>query len=113
MPLNNQGHAAQALNEYLCRRMFWLALRDEAEHQGEKLTLYSPRHRHSNWMHAANVPIANICEALVHTIEVHLKSDDRFQPHSTADLVTDVNAQLIHLPNKVRSSIPLPEQPGG
>ena len=42
-------------------------------------------------MHAANIPIANVCEAIVHTIEVHLKSYARFNPNATADLVTAVN----------------------
>ena len=42
-------------------------------------------------MHAANVPIANICEALGHTIEVHLKSYARFKPNPTADIIAAVN----------------------
>ena len=43
-------------------------------------------------MHAANLPIANICEAMGHTIEVQLKSYARFQPSATADIVAAVNA---------------------
>ena len=43
-------------------------------------------------MNAANIPIANICEAMGHTIEVHLKSYARFKPNATADLVAAVNA---------------------
>ena len=42
-------------------------------------------------MHAANIPIANISEAMGHTIEVHLKSYARFRPNATADLVAAVN----------------------
>ena len=45
----------------------------------------------SKGMHAANVPIANICEAMGHTIEVHLKSYARFKPNATADIIAAVN----------------------
>ena len=41
--------------------------------------------------HAANIHIANISEAMGHTIEVHLKSYARFKPNVTADLVAAVN----------------------
>ena len=91
-PLNRNGDGGQALNQYLRRRAVWMALRDEAEHQGEQLTPYSFRHRYAKGMHAANIPIANISEAMGHTIEVHLKSYARFKPNATADLVAAVNA---------------------
>ena len=42
-------------------------------------------------MHSANVPIANICEAMGHTIEVHLKSYARFKPNATASNIAAVN----------------------
>ena len=42
-------------------------------------------------MHASNIPIANISEAMGHTIEVHLKSYARFKPNATAELVAAVN----------------------
>ena len=42
-------------------------------------------------MHAANVPIANIGEAMGRNIEVHLKSYARFNANATADLVAAVN----------------------
>jgi hypothetical protein len=42
-------------------------------------------------MHAANIPIANIREAMGHTMEVHLKSYARFKPNATSDLVATVN----------------------
>ena len=73
-PLNREGDGGQALNQYLRRRKVWMTLRDEAEHQGEQLTPYSFRHRYAKGVHAAHVPIANICEVMGHTIEVHLKS---------------------------------------
>ena len=90
-PLNRDGDGGQAINQYLRRRKVWMSLRDEAEHQGEQLTPYSFRHRYAKGMHAANIPIANISEAMGHTIEVHLKSYARFKPNSTADLVAAVN----------------------
>ena len=68
-----------------------MRLRDEAEHQGEQLTPYSFRHRYAKGMHSANVPIANICEAMGHTIEVHLKSYARFKPNATASIIAAVN----------------------
>ena len=55
------------------------------------LASYSFRYRYAKGMHAANIPIANICEAMGHTIEVHLKSYARFKPNATADLVAAVN----------------------
>ena len=43
-------------------------------------------------MNAANIPIANICEAMGHTIEFHLKSYARFKPNAAADLVAAFKA---------------------
>ena len=42
-------------------------------------------------MHAAGLPIANIAEAMGHTIEVHLQSYARFKPNATAELVEAIN----------------------
>jgi integrase len=90
-PLNREGDGGQALNQYLRRREVWMALREEAEHNGEQLTPYSFRHRYAKGMHAANLPLANIAEAMGHTIEVHLKSYARFKPNATAELIAAVN----------------------
>ena len=68
-----------------------MALRDDVKQQGEQLTPYSFRHRYAKEMHAANIPIANICEAMGHTIEVHLKSYAKFKPNATADHVAAIN----------------------
>ena len=65
-----------------------------AKRQGEQLTPYSFRHRYAKGMHASNIPIANISEAMGHTIEVHLKSYARLKPNKTADLVAAVNTWL-------------------
>ena len=58
---------------------------------GEQLKPYSFRHRYAKQMHAANVPIAIISEAMGHTIDVHLKSYARFKPNAKAGIVAAVN----------------------
>ena len=68
-----------------------MEFRDEAEHNDEQLKPYSFRHRYAKGMHAANFPLANIAEAMGHTIEVHLKSYARFKPNATAELIAAVN----------------------
>ena len=90
-PLNRLGEGGQALGTYLRRKDAWNALRKEADHLGEQLTPYSFRHRYAKGMHAAGIPIANIAEAMGHTIEVHLQSY-AFKPNATAELVAAVNA---------------------
>ena len=90
-PLNRDGDGSQALNQYLRRRKIWMQLREDAEQLGEQLTPYSFRHRYAKAMHAANIPIANISEAMGHTIEVHLKSYARFKPDATAANFAAVN----------------------
>ncbi len=66
----------------------------DAKRQGEQLTPYSFRHRYAKGMHASNFPIANLSEAMGHTIEVHLKSYARLKPKMTSDLVAAVNTWL-------------------
>ncbi|ABB26407.1 possible phage integrase family [Synechococcus sp. CC9902] len=90
-PLNREGDGGQALNQYLRRREMWMALRDEAEHNGEQLTPYSFRHRYAKQAHAARLAVAEISEAMGHTIEVHLKSYARFKPDKTAANFAAVN----------------------
>ena len=68
-----------------------MEFRDEAKHNDEQLTPYSFRHRYAKGMHAANLSLANIAEAMGHTIEVHLKSYARFKPNATAELIAAVN----------------------
>ena len=91
-PLNREGEGGQALGTYLRRKAAWNTLRQEADHIGEQLTPYSFRHRYAKSMHAAGIPIANIAEAMGHTIEVHLQSYARFKPNATAELVAAMNA---------------------
>ena len=72
-----------------------MALRKEAAAEGETLTPYSFRHRYAKRSHAMNLPLANICAAMGHTIEVHLKSYARFKPDATQDLYAAANAASI------------------
>ena len=55
-------------------------------------------------IHAANVPISNICEAMGHTIEVHLKSYARFKSYATADLVAAVNVLFLGEASLIRQT---------
>ncbi|ABM78024.1 integrase [Prochlorococcus marinus] len=91
-PLQSDGDGAQALRNYLRRREVWRSLKTEALNTGEQLTTYSFRHRYAKASHAAGLPVANIAEAMGHTIEVHLGSYARFKPDATADLYAQVNA---------------------
>ena len=70
-----------------------MALRDEAKHQGEQLTPYSFHHRYEKQAHAARLAVAEISEAMGHTIdiEVHLKSYSRFKPDAKAASFAAVN----------------------
>ncbi len=85
-PLQSDGDGAQTLNNYLRRREVRRTLKAEAVNTGEHLTAYSFRHRYAKASHAANLPVANIADAMGHTIEVHLGSYARFKPDATADL---------------------------
>ena len=91
-PLNSLGKGGQAMGRYLTRQTVWQALRVEAEHQGEQLTPYSFRHRYAKQAHAARLAVAEISEAMGHTIEVHLKSYARFKPDAIAANFAEVNA---------------------
>ena len=50
-----------------------MTLRDEANYP-RTATPYSFRHRYAKQSHAARLAVAEIAEAMGHTIEVHLKS---------------------------------------
>ena len=89
--LNREGDGGQALIQYLRRRKVWMMLADDAYQQGEQLITYSFRHRYAKGIHVNNIPVAKICDAMGHTIEVHLKSYARFKPNATADIIAAVN----------------------
>ena len=42
-------------------------------------------------MHAVNLPLANISDAMGYTIKVHLKSYARFKPNAKAELIAALN----------------------
>ena len=91
-PLNSKGNGSEALSRYLRGRTVWLSMREDAKRQGEQLTPYSFRHRYAKQAHAARLAVAEITEAMGHTIEVHLKSYARFKPDATAANFAAVNA---------------------
>ncbi len=43
-------------------------------------------------MQVTGLPIANISEAMGHTIEAHLQSYERFKPNATAEMVAKFTA---------------------
>ena len=93
LPLNNDVAGGQALGSYLRRqKTSWGEMSKAAQRDGEQLTPYSFRHRYAKASHAAGLAIANIAQAMGHTIEVHLSSYARFTPDATADLYAQVNA---------------------
>ena len=94
-PLQSNGEGAQALNNYLSRREVWRSLKAEALNTGEQLTAYSFRHRYAKASHAAGLPLANIAQAMGHTISVHLISYARFTPDATGDLYAQANAAAL------------------
>ena len=91
-PLGKEGKGGEALGTFLKRRLFWQSLKKVAAAQGEQLKPYAMRHRYAKESHAAGFPIANICKAMGHTIEVHLGNYSRFTPDGTADLYAKRNA---------------------
>ena len=91
-PLGQQGNAGDALGTYLKRKAIWQQLKTEIKALDEELTAYSFRHRYAKQAHSANLPIANIAQAMGHTIEVHLGSYARFKPDATENLFAAVNA---------------------
>ena len=89
--MNSEGNDNDALGRYLRRRAVWLSMCEDAKREGKQLIPYSFRHHYTKGLHATNIPIANISEAMGHAIEVHLKSYARFKPNATTDLVAAVN----------------------
>ncbi len=97
-PLRTDGKGAQALTTYLNRREVWRSLKAEAEDAGETLTAYSFRHRYARESHRAGITVADIANAMGHSVEVHLQSYARFTPDATAAAYASV------------ISVPVPER---
>ena len=85
------GKGGEALRTYLRRRAVWKSLQKEAENVGEILVPYTFRHRYAKESHAAGFPIANISQAMGHSVKVHLESYARFAPDATTDLYAKRN----------------------
>ena len=76
---------------YLRRLKVWMAMIEEEDHASERLTTYSFSHCFAKESHTKNLPVANIAEAMGHTMEVHLKNYGRFKPSGTGNLYAEVN----------------------
>ncbi len=58
---------------------------------GEELVPYSFRHRYAKQSHTEQFPLANICKAMGHTLEVHLQNYSRFIPDGTSEMYVKAN----------------------
>ncbi|WP_320664632.1 site-specific integrase [Prochlorococcus sp. MIT 1223] len=92
-PLGQEGKGGEALGTFLKRRKYWSDLKIWIKKKKIKQVLkpYTFRHRYAKESHAAGFPIANICKAMGHSIEVHLGNYARFTPDGTADLYAKRN----------------------
>ena len=91
-PLGKAGQGGLALGTFLKRRKYWKQLKEVVKTtKKEVLKPYSFRHRYAKQSHAAGFPIANICSAMGHSLEVHLGNYARFTPDATTDLYAKAN----------------------
>ena len=93
-PLGQLGHGGEALGTFLKRRKYWQSLRSLTTTTGKILKSYAFRHRYAKESHAAGFPMATICKAMGHTIEVHLGNYARFTPDGTANLYAKRNTRV-------------------
>ena len=88
---SNDGEAAMALRTRLRRNKLWNLYRIETQDIGEVLVPYSFRHRYSKASHSEGFPLANICKAMGHSLEVHLQNYSRFIPDGTSEMYDKAN----------------------
>ena len=88
---SNDGEAAMALRTRLRRNKLWNLYRIETLDIGEVLVPYSFRHRYSKASHSEGFPLANICKAMGHSLEVHLQNYSRFIPDGTSEMYDKAN----------------------
>ncbi len=93
-PIGMPGKGGEALRTYLRRKPAWQSLVIEAKENGEELTPYTFRHRYAKASHARGIAIAQIAEAMGHTIEVHMQNYARFKPDNTASIYAEANLSL-------------------
>ena len=87
----NDGEAAMRLRTKLKRNKLWNLYRIETKDIGEVLVPYSFRHRYAKQSHAQKFPLANICNAMGHTLEVHLQNYSKFLPDDTGGMYDKAN----------------------
>ena len=85
------GEAAMRLRTKLKRNKLWNLYRIETKEIGEVLVPYSFRHRYAKQSHAQKFPLANICNAMGHTLEVHLQNYSKFIPDDTGGMYDKAN----------------------
>ena len=88
---SKDGETAAALRTKLRRNKLWNLYRIETKDMGEELVPYSFRHRYAKQSHAEKFPLANICKAMGHTLEVHLQNYSRFIPDGTSEMYDKAN----------------------
>ena len=79
------------LRTKLKRNKLWNLYRIQTKDIGEVLVPYSFRHRYAKQSHAQKFPLANICKAMGHTLEVHLQNYSRFIPDGTSEMYEKAN----------------------
>ena len=84
-------YASMSLRTRLRRNKLWNLNRIETQDIGEVLVPYSFRHRYSKASHAEGFPLANICKAMGHSLEVHLQNYSRFIPDGTSEMYDKAN----------------------
>ena len=84
-------YASMSLRTRLRRNKLWNLYRIETQDIGEVLVPYSFRHRYSKASHAEGFPLANICKAMGHSLEVHLQNYSRFIPDGTSEMYDKAN----------------------
>ena len=85
------GEVAMRLRTRLKRNKLWKLYRIETQDIGEVLVPYSFRHRYAKQSHAQKFPLANICNAMGHTLEVHLQNYSKFIPDDTGGMYDKAN----------------------
>jgi len=94
-PLGSEGQGGLALLTHLKRMPIYKKIKQKALSRDQYAVPYSFRHRYSKASHANGIPIANIAEAMGHTVEVHMDNYSRFAPDSTGEIYSKAN-QLVN-----------------
>ena len=89
------GEVAMTLRTKLKRNKLWNLYRIQTQDIEEVLVPYSFRHRFAKQSHAQKFPLANICNAMGHTLEVHLQNYSKFMPDDTSGMYNKANRSKV------------------